>query len=345
MGEDADAPGDRARTACPSHAQGRLPDAEPRARSRTRGAVLAGGPGPGPGGRPDGRRQQRQQPAPRSARLRSTQAGIACDIGHVPGATSPGKVAQLRAYGATVHLVEGTREEFGQRRRGRGRPAWRLLRQPRLQPVLPARREDLRLRGVGAARRGSSPRPWSCLSATALPSCSAATSAARMSCWPEASSTGSPAARRGCRPRVRPARPGPPASGLAGPVDVRFRRNDRRGTPSRSLARPAAPRILAAVADTGWRLACRSTTNRSATPTADDWRWPGLYVEPTAAVLLVPPCRAEPGRGRQGRSGTSCARPRCAAAASNPSHLLSLDQRCRCWFRPGGRFCSSMRPR
>jgi len=30
------------------------------------------------------------------------RAGIACDV-YVPGATSPGKVAQLRAYGATVH--------------------------------------------------------------------------------------------------------------------------------------------------------------------------------------------------------------------------------------------------
>jgi len=38
------------------------------------------------------------------------RAGIACDV-YVPGATSPGKVAQLRAYGATVHLVEGTRED------------------------------------------------------------------------------------------------------------------------------------------------------------------------------------------------------------------------------------------
>jgi threonine synthase len=40
----------------------------------------------------------------------AARAGISCDV-YVPGATSPGKVAQLRAYGATVHLVEGTRED------------------------------------------------------------------------------------------------------------------------------------------------------------------------------------------------------------------------------------------
>jgi threonine synthase len=40
----------------------------------------------------------------------AARAGIACDV-YVPGTTSAGKVAQLRAYGATVHLVEGTRED------------------------------------------------------------------------------------------------------------------------------------------------------------------------------------------------------------------------------------------
>jgi threonine synthase len=40
----------------------------------------------------------------------AARAGIACDV-YVPGVTSPGKVAQLRAYGATVHLIDGTRED------------------------------------------------------------------------------------------------------------------------------------------------------------------------------------------------------------------------------------------
>ena len=40
----------------------------------------------------------------------AARAGIACEV-YVPAATSPGKVAQLRSYGATVHRVEGSRED------------------------------------------------------------------------------------------------------------------------------------------------------------------------------------------------------------------------------------------
>lgn len=40
----------------------------------------------------------------------AARAGIACHV-YVPAATSEGKVAQLTAYGATVHQVDGSRED------------------------------------------------------------------------------------------------------------------------------------------------------------------------------------------------------------------------------------------
>ena len=40
----------------------------------------------------------------------AARAGIACDV-YVPESTSAGKVAQLRAYGAAVHRIPGTRED------------------------------------------------------------------------------------------------------------------------------------------------------------------------------------------------------------------------------------------
>ncbi|MGC9543022.1 threonine synthase [Streptomyces sp. UG1] len=43
----------------------------------------------------------------------AARAGIACDV-YVPESTSAGKVAQLRAYGATVHQIPGTREDTAQ---------------------------------------------------------------------------------------------------------------------------------------------------------------------------------------------------------------------------------------
>ena len=39
----------------------------------------------------------------------AARAGIPCDV-YIPATTSAGKVRQLRAYGASVHLVEGSRE-------------------------------------------------------------------------------------------------------------------------------------------------------------------------------------------------------------------------------------------
>ncbi|WP_171169573.1 threonine synthase [Streptomyces sp. I05A-00742] len=40
----------------------------------------------------------------------AARAGIACEV-YVPASTSEGKVAQLRAYGAVVHRIEGSRED------------------------------------------------------------------------------------------------------------------------------------------------------------------------------------------------------------------------------------------
>ncbi|MFI0738988.1 threonine synthase [Streptomyces sp. NPDC021100] len=40
----------------------------------------------------------------------AARAGLACEV-YVPAATSEGKVAQLRAYGAEVHRIEGSRED------------------------------------------------------------------------------------------------------------------------------------------------------------------------------------------------------------------------------------------
>jgi threonine synthase len=40
----------------------------------------------------------------------ATRAGIGCDV-YVPASTSAGKLAQLDAYGARVHRIEGTRED------------------------------------------------------------------------------------------------------------------------------------------------------------------------------------------------------------------------------------------
>lgn len=40
----------------------------------------------------------------------AARAGIACDV-YVPADTSAGKIGQLRAYGATVHRIPGTRED------------------------------------------------------------------------------------------------------------------------------------------------------------------------------------------------------------------------------------------
>jgi threonine synthase len=52
----------------------------------------------------------------------AARAGITCEV-YVPAATSAGKVAQLRAYGAVVHRVEGSREDTADAAaRAAGRP-------------------------------------------------------------------------------------------------------------------------------------------------------------------------------------------------------------------------------
>jgi threonine synthase len=43
----------------------------------------------------------------------TARAGIACDI-YVPSRTSPKKIKQIAAHGATVHAIEGTREDTAQ---------------------------------------------------------------------------------------------------------------------------------------------------------------------------------------------------------------------------------------
>ena len=64
-----------------------------------------------------------------------------------PASTSPAKVAQVRAYGAEVQLVEGPREESeAEAIRQSDRD---VLRQPQLAAVLPGRHEVVRLRALG----------------------------------------------------------------------------------------------------------------------------------------------------------------------------------------------------
>jgi threonine synthase len=51
----------------------------------------------------------------------AARLGIACDV-YVPAATSAGKLAQLHAYGAAVHRVEGSREDTAAAAQAAGRP-------------------------------------------------------------------------------------------------------------------------------------------------------------------------------------------------------------------------------
>ena len=82
----------------------------------------------------------------------AARAGLAADI-YVPAAAPAGKIAQIAQYGATVHRVEGTREDVacrGGRRRAGARRGLRLA-----QPASGIRRgrEDVRA-GVAGGRRG-----------------------------------------------------------------------------------------------------------------------------------------------------------------------------------------------
>src|ERR1039457_5453027 len=56
-----------------------------------------------------GRAASIRQPVLSVRRAYAARAGMACDV-YVPAATSAGKLAQLLAYGAAVHRIEGSRE-------------------------------------------------------------------------------------------------------------------------------------------------------------------------------------------------------------------------------------------
>ena len=67
-----------------------------------------------------------------------------------PASTSPAKTVQMRAYGATLELVPGTRQDTADAAVRRAQR--HLLRQPQLAPVLPARHQDAGLRTLGGPR-------------------------------------------------------------------------------------------------------------------------------------------------------------------------------------------------
>ena len=75
-----------------------------------------------------------------------------------PASTSPAKTVQMRAHGATVELIPGSRQDTADA--AVAPVGERLLRQPQLASVLPARHQDAGLRAVGGpwlpARRTTS---------------------------------------------------------------------------------------------------------------------------------------------------------------------------------------------
>ncbi|HTZ27920.1 MAG TPA: pyridoxal-phosphate dependent enzyme [Streptosporangiaceae bacterium] len=205
----------------------------------------------------------------------AARAGIACDV-YVPGATSPGKVAQLRAYGATVHVVDGSREDtaaaaavaadqpgvfyashvynpfFLHGTKTYVFEAWEQLggRLPETM-VLPVGNGTLVLGCYLGCRellaQGLIGRPPAIVAVQA----------------------------EGCAPLARAA-----ALGLASPVDVPSGGTIAEGI---AIARPArGAQILAAVAETGGSIV---TVNDDQIRAAHaDLALAGLYVEPTAAV-------------------------------------------------------------
>ena len=64
-----------------------------------------------------------------------------------PASTSPAKTVQMRAHGATVELIPGTRQDTADAAVRRSETI--VLCQPQLAPVLPARHQDAGLRAVG----------------------------------------------------------------------------------------------------------------------------------------------------------------------------------------------------
>jgi threonine synthase len=205
----------------------------------------------------------------------AARAGIACDV-YVPGATSPGKVAQLRAYGAIVHVIDGSREDTADAAAvAADQPgvfyashvynpfflhgtktyvfeAWEQLggRLPETL-VLPVGNGTLVLGCYLGARE---------LLAEGLIDRLPVIVAVQA---------------EGCAPLAQAA-----ALGLASPVDVPSGGTIAEGI---AIARPArGAQILAAVADTGGRIV---TVNDDQIRAAHaDLALAGLYVEPTAAV-------------------------------------------------------------
>ena len=80
------------------------------------------------------------------------RAGLPCTV-YVPEGTSPKKMEQIRAHGARLEVVPGDREAAAAAAREAAGRAGHLLRLARLQPVLPARHQDVRLRDLGRPRR------------------------------------------------------------------------------------------------------------------------------------------------------------------------------------------------
>ena len=75
--------------------------------------------------------------------------GMAATI-MAPASTSPAKTVQMRAHGAAVELIPGSRQDTADAAVARVRVD--VLRQPQLAPVLPARHQDPGLRAVGGSR-------------------------------------------------------------------------------------------------------------------------------------------------------------------------------------------------
>ncbi len=63
----------------------------------------------------------------------AARAGLPCTV-FVPASASPGKLAQIRAHGAVVRAIEGSREDVAGAAVAGVESSRCVLRQPRLQP-------------------------------------------------------------------------------------------------------------------------------------------------------------------------------------------------------------------
>ena len=201
----------------------------------------------------------------------SAAAGLACAV-FAPAATSPGKLVQSRAFGASVTLVEGNREDVARAaQEAVSRDELGLLCQPQLASYLRGGRQDLDAGGLGAAwqattddllraDRRSAARWWEAGSGIqALPGQPARLFAAQ----PAACSPVVDAIERGGA--IQPVIPG-----------ATIAEGTRIGAPSRSR------QILAAIQETNG--GARSVTEQEIVDTLRELWGQGLYVEPTAAL-------------------------------------------------------------